>query len=132
MQNILHGNTKDNDLSVLPWVIFTDPEIAHVGLSEKEAREQDDKIEVLKVDATLDRYITDGITTGFVKIILDRHDRIIGADAIGAHCGEWIHLIALAIKTDISIRDFADTILAYPTFSEIVKKAFVRHLRTVS
>ena len=80
----------------------------------------------------MDRFVTDGKTKGFVKIILDKHDRIIGADAIAAHSGEWIHLIALAIKTEISVRDFADTILAYPTFSEIVKKAFVRHLRTKS
>ncbi len=132
VHNILHGNTKENDLSVLPWAIFTDPEIAHVGLSEKEARAQGDDVEVLKVNATLDRYVTDGKTTGFVKIILDGHDRIVGADAIGAHSGEWIHLIALALKTEMSIRDFADTILAYPTFSEIVKKAFVRYLRTRS
>lgn len=127
VHNILHGNTKENDLSVLPWAIFTDPEVAHVGLSQKEAG---DDATVLKVDATLDRYVTDGKTTGFVKIILDAADRIVGADAIGAHSGEWIHLIALALRTEMSIRDFADTILAYPTFSEIVKKAFVRYLRT--
>ena len=130
VHNILHGNTKENDLSVLPWAIFTDPEIAHVGLSEKGARAQGSEVEVLKVNATLDRYVTDGKTTGFVKIILDADDRILGADAIGAHSGEWIHLIALALRTKMSIRAFADTILAYPTFSEIVKKAFVRYLRT--
>ena len=67
-----------------------------------------------------------------VQIILDGNDRIMGADAIRAHSGEWIHLIALALRTEMSIRDSADTILAYPTFSEIVKKAFVRHLRTKS
>ena len=130
VHNILHGNTRENDLSVLPWAIFTDPEITHVGLGEQEARAQGIDIEVLTVHATLDRFVTDGKTTGFVKIILDEDDRILGADAIGARSGEWIHLIALALRTEMSIRAFADTILAYPTFSEIVKKAFVRYLRT--
>ena len=132
VHNILHGNTRINDLSVLPWAIFTDPEIAHVGLSEKEARAKFDRIQVLRVDATLDRYVTESKTAGFVKIILDEQDRILGADAIGAHSGEWIQLVTMALKTETPIQAFADTIVAYPTFSEIVKKAFVRHLRTRS
>ena len=132
VHNILHGNTRINDLSVLPWAIFTDPEIAHVGLSEKEARAKFDRIQVLRVDATLDRYVTESKTAGFVKIILDEQDRILGADAIGAHSGEWIQLVTMALKTEMPIQAFADTIVAYPTFLEIVKKAFVRYLRTRS
>jgi pyruvate/2-oxoglutarate dehydrogenase complex dihydrolipoamide dehydrogenase (E3) component len=132
VHNILHGNSRTNDLEVLPWAIFTDPEIAHVGRNEREARASHDGIQVLRVDATLDRYVTDGKTAGFVKIILDAEDRILGADAIGAHSGEWIQLVSMALKTQMPIQVFADTIVAYPTFSEIVKKAFVRHLRTRS
>lgn len=129
--NIIKGNHKQNDLSVFPWAIFTDPEIAHVGLSEKQAwKKYGDDIQVLQVQASLDRFITELKTTGFIKIILDGEDKIIGADAIGAHAGEWIQLITMAIKHNISVEAFADTIVAYPTFSEIVKKAFVRHLRT--
>jgi pyruvate/2-oxoglutarate dehydrogenase complex dihydrolipoamide dehydrogenase (E3) component len=132
VHNILHGNSRTNDLEVLPWAIFTDPEIAHVGLTERDARASHDGIQVLRVDATLDRYVTEGKTTGFVKIILGAEDRILGADAIGAHSGEWIQLVSMALKTRMPIQTFADTIVAYPTFSEIVKKAFVRHLRTRS
>jgi len=132
VHNILHGNSRTNDLSVLPWVIFTDPEIAHVGLSEKQARATFDGIQVLRVDATLDRFVTESKTTGFVKIVLDGRDGILGADAIGAHSGEWIQLITMAIKSGTPIQAFADTIVAYPTFSEIIKKAFVRYLRTRS
>jgi pyruvate/2-oxoglutarate dehydrogenase complex dihydrolipoamide dehydrogenase (E3) component len=130
VKNIIHGNHLKNDLNVFPWVIFTDPEIAHVGLSEIHAREKFNNIQVLKVKANLDRFVTDLKTTGFIKIILNENDRILGADAIGAHSGEWIQLITMAIKNNISVESFADTIVAYPTFSEIVKKAFVRHLRT--
>ena len=129
VHNILNGNRKINDFRVFPWVIFIEPEIAHVGMGEKEARQKLGSVQVLKVDATLDRFVTESKTTGFVKIILDEDDKIVGADAIGAHSGEWIQLITMAIKSNISIPEFADNIVAYPTFSEIVKKAFVRHLR---
>ena len=89
IDNILNDNKTINDLSILPWVIFTEPEIAHVGLSEKEAKEKfDDKVVVFKVDANMDRFITDKSTTGFLKVIFDEKNLVIGADAIGAHAGE--------------------------------------------
>lgn len=131
IQNILNGNKTANDLSILPWVIFTEPEIAHVGLSEKEAKEKfDDKVVVFKVEANIDRFITDKSTTGFLKVIFNQENIVIGADAIGAHAGEWIQLLTIAIKNKISAESFADTIFAYPTYSEIVKKAFTRYLRS--
>jgi pyruvate/2-oxoglutarate dehydrogenase complex dihydrolipoamide dehydrogenase (E3) component len=131
IENILHGNIKENDLSVLPWAIFTEPEIAHVGLSELQARQKfGDTIQIFKVDATIDRFITDGNTTGFLKVIFNENDFVIGADAIGAHSGEWIQLITLAIKNKIPAESMAETIFAYPTYSEIVKKVFTRFLRT--
>ena len=131
IENILNRNKKTNDTSVLPWVIFTEPEIAHVGLSEKEAKEKfDDKVVVFKVDANMDRFITDKSTTGFLKVIFNEENIVIGADAIGAHAGEWIQLLTIAIKNKIPAESFADTIFAYPTYSEIVKKAFTRYLRS--
>jgi pyruvate/2-oxoglutarate dehydrogenase complex dihydrolipoamide dehydrogenase (E3) component len=129
-KNILYGNHVVNDLSVLPWAIFMDPEIAHVGMSEAQARETYDGVQVFRVDATVDRFITESKTTGFLKVIMDENDAILGADAIGAHAGEWIQLITVALKNKLPITSFAETIFAYPTFSEIVKKAFTRFLRT--
>ena len=61
---------------------------------------------------------------------MEERENNCGAGADGGHGGERSHLIALAIRTQISIRDFADTIRAYPTYTEIVKRAFVRHLGT--
>ncbi len=131
IENILNGNKKENDLSALPWAIFTEPEIAHVGLSEKEAREKfGNEISVFKVDANIDRFITDRNTIGFLKVIFNSKNLVIGADAIGAHAGEWIQILTVAINNKIPAENFADTIFAYPTYSEIVKKAFTRFLRT--
>ncbi len=131
IENILTGNTMQNDLSIFPWAIFTEPEIAHVGLSEKQAKEKfGDKVAVFKVDANIDRFVTDRNTTGFLKVIFNSENFVIGAEAIGAHAGEWIQLLTIAIKNKIPAKSFSNTIFPYPTYSEIVKKAFTRFLRS--
>ena len=130
VENIMGGNHVVNDLSVLPWAIFTSPEIAHVGLNEAQAREELGDVQVIKVDATIDRFITEGKTEGFLKVVLDKKDRIVGADAIGAQAGEWIQLITLAIKQNLTPKDFSETIVAYPTHADIVRKAFNNFLAT--
>lgn len=130
VENILNGNKNTNDLSVLPWAIFTEPEIAHVGLSENEAEKKfGDNITVFKVDANMDRFVTDKSEIGFLKVIFNSEDCVIGAEAIGAHAGEWIQFLTVAIKNKIPAESFADTIFAYPTYSEIVKMVFTRYLR---
>jgi pyruvate/2-oxoglutarate dehydrogenase complex dihydrolipoamide dehydrogenase (E3) component len=129
--NILRGNHVVNDLSVLPWAIFMDPEIGHVGMSEAQAREAYDNVRVFKVGAgSVDRFITEGKTTGFMKVVMDENDNILGADAIGAEAGEWIQFITVAMKNRLPITAFTDMIFTYPTFSEIVQKTFSRYLRT--
>lgn len=131
IQNILNENKKESDLTPVPWVVFTEPEIAHVGLSEKEALEKfGDKISIFKVDANMDRFVTDKSEIGFLKVIFNSENIVIGAEAIGAHAGEWIQFLTVAIKNKIPAESFADTIFAYPTYSEIVKKVFTRYLRT--
>lgn len=134
VDNIQKGNHRPNDLSILPWAIFSDPEIAHVGLSEKQAIEQygEENIQVFKVNATVDRFITDGKTKGFLKVIFGPNDKVLGADAIGAHAGEWTQMLTLVMKHDLPLDEFVYTIYSYPTYSEIVKKAITRYLRTKS
>jgi pyruvate/2-oxoglutarate dehydrogenase complex dihydrolipoamide dehydrogenase (E3) component len=131
VENILKGNHRVNDLSVLPWAIFMEPEIAHVGMSEAEARENFDEVQTFVTPcASVDRFITESETTGFLKVVMDGNDRILGADGIGRHAGEWVQLIALAMKNELPITAFAETVFAYPAFSEIAKKVFTRFLRT--
>lgn len=132
VDNILKANSKKNDLSVFPWAIFTEPQIGHVGLSEKESREKygEDNISIFKVDAAIDRFITDRKTGGMLKVIFNNFDLVVGAEAVGAHAGEWIQILTVVIKNKIPAQQMADTIFAYPSYSEIVKKAFSRYLRT--
>lgn len=131
IENILAGNHRLNDLSVVPWTIFMEPEVAHVGLTEAQARQKYTEINVARVNTgTVDRFITEGETTGFLKLVLDKNDVLLGADAIGAHAGEWVQFLTYAIKQELPLQSIAETIFAYPTFSEIVKKAVTRYLRT--
>jgi len=130
IENILGGNHVLNDLSLVPWAIFTEPEIAHVGLTEAEARAKLGTVRVSRVAAgSVDRFITESATTGFLKVVLDANDMILGADAIGAHAGEWIQFFTLALRARLPIQSIAETIFVYPTFSEIVKKSATRYLR---
>ena len=132
IDNILNEKSKKNDLSVFPWAIFTEPQIGHVGLSEKEAQEQYGKenISIFKVDAAIDRFITDRKTGGMLKVIFNKEDIVVGAEAVGAHAGEWIQILTIVIKNQISAQQMADTIFAYPSYSEIIKKAFSRYIRS--
>jgi pyruvate/2-oxoglutarate dehydrogenase complex dihydrolipoamide dehydrogenase (E3) component len=132
IENIMMNNSKLNDLSVLPWAIFTEPEIGHVGFTETEASQKfgKDNISVFKVDANIDRFTTDGKTGGMLKVIFNKEDLVVGAEGIGAHAGEWIQLFTIVIKNKIPAREMADTIFTYPSYSEIVKKAFSRYMRT--
>lgn len=65
-----------------------------------------------------------------LKVIFDTNDLVVGAEAVGAHAGEWIQLLTLVIKNKIPAAQMADTIFAYPSYSEIVKKVFSRYLRS--
>ena len=132
LDNIVEGNHRKNDLSVVPWSIFIEPEISHVGLSESQARDQfGDEVQVSRVEASsVDRFITDRNTAGFIKIMMDGEDRILGADAIGERSGEWVQLITLAIQNRMRAQDFAHTIFTYPSYAAIVRQALIRHLRS--
>jgi len=132
IDNILNENSKENDLSVFPWAIFTEPQIGHVGLSESEAREKygDDNINIFKVNASIDRFITDRKTGGMIKVIFNNDDLVVGAEAVGAHAGEWIQILTVVIKNKVPAQQMAETIFAYPSYSEIIKKVFSRYMRT--
>jgi pyruvate/2-oxoglutarate dehydrogenase complex dihydrolipoamide dehydrogenase (E3) component len=111
------------DYSVVPWATFTDPEVARVGLSESEAREQGVAVEVSRFDlAELDRARTDGATEGFIKVLTaPGGDRVLGATIVAAHAGELINEFVLAMKHGIGLNKILGTIHIYPTFSEASK-----------
>jgi pyruvate/2-oxoglutarate dehydrogenase complex dihydrolipoamide dehydrogenase (E3) component len=131
LRNALFPLKSAADYSVVPWAIYTHPEIAHVGLTEKQARDRHgDSIQVWRKSfVELDRAIADGQTNGLVKIITDKRGHILGGHILGTHASSMIAEIALAMKRSIRLADLASVIHAYPTYPESVKHtadAFVR------
>jgi pyruvate/2-oxoglutarate dehydrogenase complex dihydrolipoamide dehydrogenase (E3) component len=113
------------DYSTVPWVTFTEPELAHVGLTEREARERhggDVRVWRRPFDA-VDRAITDGETHGMVKLITDRKGKILGGHILGHGAGNLIGEVALAMKHGIPAGKLGNTIHAYPTYPEAIKQA---------
>lgn len=113
------------DYRVIPWVTFTDPEIARVGLNEQEAREQAVPHEVTRFPLhDLDRAIADGATAGFVKVLtVPGKDRILGATIVGSHAGELLPEFVLAMKHGLGLNKILGTIHSYPTLAEANKYA---------
>jgi pyruvate/2-oxoglutarate dehydrogenase complex dihydrolipoamide dehydrogenase (E3) component len=108
------------DYSVIPWCTFTDPEVARVGLSEAEAKEQGIDVEVTRYDiGELDRAITDGEAHGFVKVLTSPGtDKVRGATVVGSHAGELIAEFVLAMKHGLGLNKLLGTIHVYPTMME--------------
>jgi pyruvate/2-oxoglutarate dehydrogenase complex dihydrolipoamide dehydrogenase (E3) component len=108
---------------LIPWVTYTDPELAHVGLSEDEARRRHGTIRILRWPfAENDRAQTERATAGLVKVVTTRKGRILGAGIVGAHAGELIAPWALAVSQKLSVDALMDTVLPYPTLSETAKR----------
>lgn len=113
------------DYSVIPAGTFIDPEVARVGLNEKEARDNGTDYEVTRYDLDdLDRAIADGETTGFVKVLTPPgKDRILGATIVGNHAADLLAEFVLAMKQGLGLNKILGTIHTYPTMSEATKFA---------
>ncbi|MBP9604045.1 MAG: FAD-dependent oxidoreductase [Chromatiaceae bacterium] len=113
------------DYRVIPWVTFTSPEVARVGLSEVEAKAQGIAYEVTRYGLDdLDRAIADSDAHGFVKILTPPgKDRILGVTIVGAHAGELLAEFTLAMKHGLGLNKILGTIHPYPTWSEAAKYA---------
>jgi pyruvate/2-oxoglutarate dehydrogenase complex dihydrolipoamide dehydrogenase (E3) component len=113
------------DYSSVPWAIYTDPALAHVGLTESEARERHgDRIGVYRYPFDdLDRAITDRSAQGLVKLITDSRGRLLGGHILGSHADNIIHEIALAMRAGVKIGGLSQMVHAYPTWSEGIRRA---------
>ncbi|MFN8558487.1 MAG: FAD-dependent oxidoreductase [Dehalococcoidia bacterium] len=102
----------------LPWVTFTDPEIAHVGLTETEAAKAGQKCSIVKFPYShLERAVTDQDAEGLMKFLIDDKRRIIGCHIGGAGAGEMVNEITLAMNNDLTVDKIIASIHAYPTYS---------------
>ena len=125
--NSLFGPLKSfrADYRVLPWVTFTDPEVAHVGHNELSAREAGIDHEVVRYDlAHLDRALSEGANRGFVKLLVQPgKDKLLGATIVAAGAGETLAELVLAMKHRLGLNKLLGTIHAYPTLAEANKYA---------
>lgn len=108
------------DYSALPWAVFTDPEVARVGLNEAQAAERGIPVEVTRYGLhDLDRAIADGAAEGFVKVLTPpRSDRILGVAIVGPHAGETLAEFVLAMRHGLGLRKVLGTVHSYPTLAE--------------
>ncbi|MEK7679932.1 MAG: FAD-dependent oxidoreductase, partial [Deltaproteobacteria bacterium] len=119
------GKPSTMDYSVIPAGIFTDPEIASVGLREKDAEAQGIKVSVGRFPyAASGKAMGMGETEGFVQIVSDPGtDKVLGCSIVGAHATDLIGEVALAMRSGLKVRYIAGTVHAHPTLPEIVMEA---------
>ncbi|MDE2444772.1 MAG: FAD-dependent oxidoreductase [Alphaproteobacteria bacterium] len=127
IRNALFKLPVKNRFDVIPWVTYTDPELAHVGLAELDARKTfGDSIKILRWNfSENDRAQAEGKTQGMIKVVLSKRGRIMGASIVGAQAGELIAPWVLALAKGLKISAFANVVLPYPTLSEISKRAAI-------
>lgn len=122
---IIAGHPAQTNWRAVPAATFTTPEIASVGLTEREARTEGREIKIGRFPFRAHgRNIADGELAGFVKLVGDAAtDQVLGAHIIGAKASELIHECSLAIAADLNIRDLAHAIHAHPTLTEALGEA---------
>ena len=120
------------DYLVVPWCTYTDPEVAHVGLGEKEAKQKNTEYDLFCVLLKdVDRAVVESEEAGYAKILTARgSDKILGATIVAPHAGDLLHEFVLAMKAKIGLGTIASTIHAYPTFAELARKAGDKYNKT--
>ncbi|BAU14804.1 mercuric reductase [Leptolyngbya sp. NIES-3755] len=124
------GRSKLSSL-IMPWVTYTDPEIAHVGLYETDAQNKGIETETIHIPfQEVDRALTDGETNGFVKVLLRRgSDQILGATIVARHAGDMISEVTFAIVRKQGLKALSEVIHPYPTQAQAIKQAADEYYR---
>jgi pyruvate/2-oxoglutarate dehydrogenase complex dihydrolipoamide dehydrogenase (E3) component len=132
MINALLLRTQRASRLVIPWCTYTDPEIAHVGLYEAQAKEQGHEVQTLTVRLEEnDRAVVDGEDEGFVRVHLKRGtDRILGATIVAAHAGDVLTYFTLAMTQRKGLSSLGGAIYPYPTQSEIIRQIASQYQQT--
>ena len=132
IQNALFkGRAKASSL-IIPWATYTSPEIAHVGLYEKEGKDKGIEVDTFTLEMSkVDRAILDGETEGFVRVHVHKGtDEIIGATVAAGHAGAMIGELTLAMKGKLGLKAIGGTIHPYPTQAEAIRKTGDLYNRT--
>lgn len=124
IRNALFRLPSKSEPKAFPWVTYTDPELAQVGLTEAQARERHGDLRVLRADfCDNDRARAEGETRGFLKAMVTKSGHVLGATIVGHNAGELVTPWALAISERLKIGAIANLIVPYPTLSEVSKRA---------
>jgi pyruvate/2-oxoglutarate dehydrogenase complex dihydrolipoamide dehydrogenase (E3) component len=132
IQNALFkGRAKASSL-IIPWATYTSPEIAHVGLYEKDAKTKGIAVDTFTQEmGKVDRAILDGETAGFVRVHVRKGtDEIVGASVVATHAGELIGELTLAMKGKLGLKTIGATIHPYPTQADGIRKTGDLYNRT--
>lgn len=132
IQNALFKGRKKLSALTMPWCTYTDPEIAHVGVYERDAAEKGITLDTFEVRLdNVDRALLDGEEDGFVKIHTKRGtDKILGATIVARHAGDMISEISVAMTGNVGLGKLSGVIHPYPTQAEAIKKAADAYSRT--
>jgi len=124
IRNALFRLPVKADVSNVPWVTYTEPELANVGMTEEAARERYGDIRVMRWPyAENDRAQAERVTQGMIKVVTNKRGRILGAAIVGDHAGELIQLWVMAMSKKMKIGAITSIVFAYPTLAEISKRA---------
>jgi pyruvate/2-oxoglutarate dehydrogenase complex dihydrolipoamide dehydrogenase (E3) component len=130
IQNALFFGRRRASALTIPWCTYTDPEVAHVGLSASDAERRRPDVQTISVPLSeVDRAVLDDEEQGFVRVHHDR-GRILGCTIVAIHAGEMIGHVSDAIRRGATLNDFASTIYAYPTRVEALRKIGDLYRRT--
>jgi pyruvate/2-oxoglutarate dehydrogenase complex dihydrolipoamide dehydrogenase (E3) component len=132
IRNALFFGRRRVSALTIPWVTFTDPEIAHVGLYEADARARGIEVETYTQELSeVDRAVLDGDEDGFVKVhVCKGTDRIVGATVVASHAGEMISELTAAIALGIGLSALSEVIHPYPTEADAIRRAGYGYART--
>ncbi|MFQ5656055.1 MAG: mercuric reductase [Candidatus Methylomirabilales bacterium] len=132
IQNALFAGRKKLSALTIPWCTYTDPEIAHVGMYERDAKEKGIPVETFVRELKdVDRAIADGEEEGFVKVHVKKGtDQVLGATIVARHAGEMISEITLAMVGKVGLKTISNVIHPYPTQAEAIKQVADAYNRT--
>jgi pyruvate/2-oxoglutarate dehydrogenase complex dihydrolipoamide dehydrogenase (E3) component len=132
IQNALFGGRKKWSALTIPWTTYTDPEIAHVGMYEKDALEKGIAVDTFtRQFEEVDRAVVDGEEEGFVKVHVKKGtDKILGATIVARHAGEMINEITLAMAGSLGLKTLGNVIHSYPTQAEAIRHVADAYNRT--
>jgi pyruvate/2-oxoglutarate dehydrogenase complex dihydrolipoamide dehydrogenase (E3) component len=132
IQNALFRGRAKLSALTMPWCTDTDPEVAHVGLYEADARERGIETDTFTVDmSSIDRAQADGETEGFAKVLVRKGtDKILGATIVSTHAGEMISEITTAMAAKAGLGAISKVIHPYPTQAEAIKRVADAYSRT--